>query len=98
MASIKALAQIRLTPAMSTVWPWSSWTRPERAQLQLPGHSAALRSNTRTGGSSFQIHAAEAALRWSRPMRQWLIAYGSDQRSSVGKLVSSSRPSPWETL
>jgi acetyl-CoA acetyltransferase len=54
-------------------------------------------SNTRTGGSSFQIQAAAAALALEAGQCDVaLIAYGSDQRSSVGKLLSSSRPSPWE--
>ena len=53
--------------------------------------------NNRTGGSSFQVHAMLAALALEAG---WcdvaLIAYGSNQRSAAGKLVQSSRPSPWE--
>jgi acetyl-CoA acetyltransferase len=53
--------------------------------------------NNRTGGSSFQVHAMLAALALEAG---WcdvaLIAYGSNQRSVAGKLVQSSRPSPWE--
>ena len=45
--------------------------------------------NNRTGGSSFQVHAMVAALA--------LDAGLCDQRSSTGKLVSASRPSPWES-
>lgn len=55
-------------------------------------------SNNRTGGSSFQSHAAMAALALDAGLCDVvLIAYGSNQRSAAGKLVSSSRPSPWET-
>jgi len=54
--------------------------------------------NNRTGGSSFQVHAMLAALALDAGLCEVaLIAYGSNQRSSTGKLVSSSRPSPWES-
>jgi acetyl-CoA acetyltransferase len=55
--------------------------------------------NCRTGGSSFQIQATIAALALATGQCDVaLIAYGSNQRSATGKLVSStSRPSPWET-
>ena len=54
--------------------------------------------NNRTGGSSFQVHAMLAALALDAGLCDVaLIAYGSNQRSSSGKLVQSSRPSPWET-
>jgi acetyl-CoA acetyltransferase len=54
--------------------------------------------NNRTGGSSFQVHAMLAALALDAGLCDVaLIAYGSNQRSSSGKLVSSSRPSPWES-
>jgi acetyl-CoA acetyltransferase len=54
--------------------------------------------NSRTGGSSFQIQATVAALMLAAGQCDVaLIAYGSNQRSSAGKLVSTSRPSPWET-
>jgi acetyl-CoA acetyltransferase len=54
--------------------------------------------NCRTGGSSFQIQATIAALALaSGQCDVALIAYGSNQRSASGKLVSSSRSSPWET-
>ena len=54
--------------------------------------------NNRTGGSSFQVHAMLAALALDAGLCDVaLIAYGSNQRSSTGKLVSSSRPSPWES-
>ena len=55
--------------------------------------------NCRTGGSSFQIQACIAAMALATGQCDVaLIAYGSNQRSSAGKLVpSSSRPSPWES-
>ena len=54
--------------------------------------------NNRTGGSSFQVHAMLAALALDAGLCDVaLIAYGSNQRSSSGKLMQSSRPSPWET-
>jgi acetyl-CoA acetyltransferase len=54
--------------------------------------------NNRTGGSSFQVHATIAAMALDAGLCDVaLIAYGSNQRSSTGKLISSSRPSPWET-
>ena len=53
--------------------------------------------NNRTGGSSFQVHAIQAALALDAGLCDVvLIAYGSNQRSAVGKLSQSSRSSPWE--
>jgi acetyl-CoA acetyltransferase len=57
-----------------------------------------LIDNARTGGSSFQIQASIAALALAAGQCDVaLIAYGSNQRTAAGKLVSSSRPSPWES-
>jgi acetyl-CoA acetyltransferase len=54
--------------------------------------------NNRTGGSSFQVHATLAAMALDAGLCDVaLITYGSNQRSAAGKLVSASRPSPWET-
>ncbi|MFL6681561.1 MAG: thiolase [Burkholderiaceae bacterium] len=54
--------------------------------------------NNRTGGSSFQVHALLAAMALDAGLCDVaLIAYGSNQRSSTGKLVQASRPSPWES-
>lgn len=54
--------------------------------------------NNRVGGSSFQVHAMLAALALDAGLCDVaLIAYGSNQRSASGKLVQSSRPSPWES-
>jgi len=54
--------------------------------------------NNRTGGSSFQVHATLAAMALDAGLCDVaLIAYGSNQRTAAGKLVSASKPSPWET-
>ncbi len=100
MASIKALAQIQLTPrdvdGLAVVVMDETLSVLNFAEY-LGIHPRFI-SNTRTGGSSFQIQAAAAALALEAGQCDVaLIAYGSDQRSSVGKLVSSSRPSPWES-
>ena len=56
-----------------------------------------ITDNCRTGGSSFEIQASIAALALSAGQCDVaLIAYGSNQRTSAGKLISTSRPSPWE--
>jgi acetyl-CoA acetyltransferase len=53
--------------------------------------------NCRTGGSSFQIQVGIAALALQAGQCDVaLIAYGSTQKSTAGKLISASRPSPWE--
>ncbi len=53
--------------------------------------------NCRTGGSAFQVHAGIAALAlMSGQCDVALIAFGSNQRTASGKLVNSTRPSPWE--
>ena len=62
------------------------------------GARTRFNDNCRTGGSSFQIHASIAALALATGQCDVaLIAYGSNQRSTAGKLVSSSRPSSWES-
>ncbi|MBO1012765.1 thiolase [Achromobacter sp. SD115] len=61
------------------------------------GISPRLTDNNRTGGSSFLTHAMWAALALEAGQCDVaLIAYGSNQRSGAGKLVSSMRPSPNE--
>jgi acetyl-CoA acetyltransferase len=53
--------------------------------------------NNRTGGSSFQTYVMMAALALaSGQCNVALIAYGSNQRSGAGKLVSGMRASPYE--
>src|SRR5690606_13842708 len=59
------------------------------------GIAPRLTDNNRTGGSSFLTHAIHAALALEAGLCDVaLIAYGSNQRSAAGKLVSSLRPSP----
>lgn len=61
------------------------------------GISPRLIDNNRTGGSSFQTHAIHAALALDAGLCDVaLIAYGSNQRTAAGKLVSAMRPSPYE--
>jgi len=53
--------------------------------------------NNRTGGTSFLSHALMGAMALEAgECETVLIAYGSNQRSASGKLVSSLRPSPYE--
>ncbi|MGO9515163.1 MAG: acetyl-CoA acetyltransferase [Steroidobacteraceae bacterium] len=98
-ASIKALVQIGLAP--SDVDGLAIVVMDETLSVlnfaEYLGVQPRYVDNTRTGGSSFQLHAASAALALAaRQCDVVLIAYGSDQRSAAGKLVQSSRPSPWE--
>ena len=56
-----------------------------------------LTDNNRTGGSAFLTHAIWAAVALEAGLIDVaLIAYGSNQRSAAGKLVSAMRPPPWE--
>ena len=99
LASLKALAQANLIPA--DVDGLAITVMDETMSVlnfaEYLGINPRFVDNTRTGGSSFQIQAATAALALEAGQCDVvLIAYGSDQRSSAGKLVSSTRPSPWE--
>ncbi|RMX06638.1 thiolase [Corticibacter populi] len=61
------------------------------------GIAPRLTDNNRTGGSSFQTYAIHAALALDAGLCDVaLIAYGSNQRSAAGKLVSALKPSPYE--
>lgn len=61
------------------------------------GISPRLTDNNRTGGSAFLTHAIHAALALDAGLCDVaLIAYGSNQRTASGRLVSSLRPSPYE--
>jgi acetyl-CoA acetyltransferase len=98
-ASIKALAQVGLTPkdvdGLAVVVMDETMSVLNFAEYL--GIQPRFVNNTRTGGSSFQLHAATAALALEAGQCDVvLIAYGSDQRSAAGKLISSSRSSPWE--
>jgi acetyl-CoA acetyltransferase len=99
-ASLKALSQAGLTPG--DVDGLAIVVMDETLGVlnfaEYLGIQPRYVDNTRTGGSSFQLHAAGAALALAAGQCDIvLIAYGSDQRSTAGKLISSSRPSPWET-
>ncbi len=63
------------------------------------GVNPAITDNNRVGGSSFLTHAIVAALALEAGLcNVALIAYGSNQRSATGKLVSPSRGFTYETL
>ncbi|WP_236599725.1 thiolase [Ramlibacter alkalitolerans] len=56
-----------------------------------------LTENNRTGGSAFLTHAMWAALAIEAGQCDVaLIAYGSNQRTAAGGLISALRPSPYE--
>jgi acetyl-CoA acetyltransferase len=99
-ASVHALAAAGLKPSdvdgLFTVLMDDSLSGLSMAET-LGIHPRFL-DNNRTGGSSFQVHALLAALALDAGLCDVaLIAYGSNQRSSTGKLLQSSRPSPWES-
>jgi acetyl-CoA acetyltransferase len=61
------------------------------------GINPALTDNNRTGGSAFLTHVIHAALALENgSCNVALILYGSNQRSSAGKLVTPRPPSPHE--
>lgn len=62
------------------------------------GLTPAITDNNRTGGSSFLCHVISAALAIEAgACNVALVAYGSNQRSAAGKLVSALRGSVYET-
>ncbi|WP_295523181.1 thiolase [uncultured Pseudacidovorax sp.] len=98
-ASVRALAQAGLTPA-DVDGLFIGLPDDFLSGLSLTeyfGISPRLTDNNRTGGSAFLTHAIHAALALDAGLCDVaLIAYGSNQRSGAGKLVSSMRPSPYE--
>ena len=87
MASIKALAQVQMRPrdvdGLAVVVMDETLSVLNFAEYL--GIHPRFVNNTRTGGSSFQIQAATAALALEAGQCDVvLIAYGSDQRSSAG--------------
>ncbi len=65
---------------------------------QYYGISPRYTDCNRTGGSAFMSHVAVAAMMLDAGYIDCaLIAYGSNQRSGTGKLVSAFRPNPWES-
>lgn len=99
-ASVRALAQVGLTPA-DVDGLFVSVPDDMLSGLTFSeylGIHPRFTDNNRTGGSAFQIYAHTAAMALaSGQIDVALIAYGSNQKSASGKLVQSSRPSPWET-
>ncbi len=98
-ASVKALAQVGLQPkdvdALFCVVMDETLSGLNFAEYL--GVRTRFNDNVRTGGSSFQIQASVAALALaSGQCDVALIAYGSNQRSAAGKLITSARSSPWE--
>ncbi len=98
-ASVKALAQVGLKPkdvdALFCVVMDETLSGLNFAEYL--GVRTRFNDNVRTGGSSFQIQASVAALALaSGQCDVALIAYGSNQRSAAGKLITSARSSPWE--
>jgi acetyl-CoA acetyltransferase len=99
-ASLKALAQagvtVREVDGLFVLLPDEALGLLVMAEYL--GIQPRIGDNSRTGGSSFQIYATLAALALAAGQCDVaLIAYGSNQRSSAGKLQSTSRPSPWES-
>ena len=99
-ASVKALAQAGLRPrdvdGLFVVVMDETLAALNFAEYL--GIQPRFTDNCRTGGSSFQIQASIAALMLAAGQCDVaLIAYGSNQRSTTGKLISTSRLSPWET-
>ncbi len=98
-ASVRALDQVGLTPAdvdgLFIGLPddyLSGLTFAEYLGLQ-----PRITENNRTGGSAFHTHAMWAALAIEAGQCDVaLIAYGSNQRSAAGGLISSMRPTAYE--
>ena len=99
-ASLKALDAVGLTPAdvdgLFIGLPDDFMSGLGFAEYL--GISPRITDNNRTGGSSFQTHAIHAALALEAGLCDVaLIAYGSNQRSAAGGLISSMRPSPYDS-
>jgi acetyl-CoA acetyltransferase len=99
-ASVKALAQAGLVPGKVDALFVTLADDPMCGlgfAEYLGIRDAVYTDNNRTGGSSFQSHALMAALMLEAgECDTALIAYGSNQRSAAGKLVSALRPSPYD--
>ncbi|SOE65937.1 Acetyl-CoA acetyltransferase [Burkholderia sp. D7] len=99
-ASVDALAQIGLSPAdvdgLFVCMPDDMLSGLTFAEYL--GIHPRFTDNNRSGGSAFEIYAHTAAMALATgQIDVALIAYGSNQRSGAGKLVQSSRQSPWES-
>ena len=99
-ASLLALAEAGLHAARrrrAVRRPAARHARRPELQPSTSGIQPKLTDNNRTGGSSFLVHLEHAALALDAGLCDVaLIAYGSNQRTASGKLVQTSRPSPWE--
>ncbi len=98
-ASVLALSQVGLTPAdvdgLFIGLPDDFMSGLGLAEYF--GIQPKITDNNRVGGSSFQTHAIWAALALDAGLCDVaLIAYGSNQRSAAGRLISSMRPFPYE--
>lgn len=98
-ASVRALSAVGLTPAdvdgLFIGLPDDFLSGLTFAEYL--GISPKVTDNNRTGGSAFLTQAMWAALALEAGQCDVaLIAYGSNQRSAAGKLVSAMRPSPYE--
>jgi acetyl-CoA acetyltransferase len=98
-ASVRALAAAGLKPrdvdALFVALPEDPLSGLGLAEYL--GIQPRLTDNNRTGGTSFMTHAIHAALALDAGACDVaLIAYGSNQRSAAGRLITSLRPSPYE--
>src|ERR1700688_206828 len=98
-AAIKALRQCNLTPAdvdgLFVALPDDYLSGLSVAEYL--GIHPRMTDNNRTGGSAFVTHAIAAATALDTGVIDVaLIAYGSNQRSQAGKLVSAMTPPVWE--
>jgi acetyl-CoA acetyltransferase len=98
-ASLLALAQAGLTPAdvdaLFIAQPQDTLAGLSFAEYL--GIQPIITDNNRTGGSAFLLHLAHAALALDAGICEVaLIAYGSNQATAAGKLVSTSRSSSYE--
>jgi acetyl-CoA acetyltransferase len=99
VASVKSLAAIGLKPrdvdAVFVALPDDPLSGLGLAEYL--GARPKLTDNNRTGGSSFFTHAIHAALALDTgECDVALIAYGSNQRSAAGKLITSLRTPAYE--
>jgi acetyl-CoA acetyltransferase len=99
-ASIKALRAANLTPAdvdaLFICLPDDFISGLSFAEYL--GIRPRITENNRTGGSAFLTHLAWAALALDAGLCDVaLIAYGSNQWTGAGKLVSAGRPNPFES-
>jgi len=98
-ASLSALRQANLAPAdvdaLFVCQPGDFISGLSFAEYL--GIQPKITDNNRTGGSAFLTHLTWAALALDAGLCDTaLIAYGSNQRSAAGRLVSAAAPDPFE--